>query len=215
MTDKPAPKPDTRFRRLKEKGSRDFQLACSIVDEARIGHVGFADEGQPYVVPMAVARDQHQLLLHGSVASRLMQQLASGLPCCVTITHLDGLVLARSAFNSSMHYRSLMVFGRASPVTDPDEKARCLEVLTDHLLPGRREELRASTPQEINATQVLAIPLEVFTVKISEGPPDDPARDLGAGIWAGVVPLRTVAGEPIRDPELDSAIPLPDYLGEL
>ncbi len=204
--------PDTRLRRLKEKGSRDFDLACRIIDDARIADVGFVLDGLPYVVPMALARDGERLLLHGSVASRLMKNLAGGTPCCVTVTHLDGMVLARSAFNSSMHYRSVMVFGTAQAVTDPDDKQRSFDVLTEHLLPGRLSDLRLPTRKELNATLLVALPLETLTVKVSDGPPDDPAKDLAAGIWAGVLPFHTVVGEPVPAPDLDPGIPLPDYL---
>ena len=203
---------DTRFRRLREKGSRDFATACAIIDEARICHVGFVQDDFPYVVPMAHARDGNQLLLHGSVASRLMKNLAAGFACCVTITHLDGLVLARSAFNSSMNYRSVMIFGQAHAVLEAEEKSRGLNVLTEHLAPGRLAEVRASTRKEINATTLLALPLETFTVKIGAGPPDDPHKDRLADIWAGVIPLRQVADAPIAAPDLAPGIALPGYL---
>ena len=135
-------KADTRLRRLPERGSQDLQLACDIIDEARICHVGFTLDEQPYVVPMSLGRDGEQVLLHGSVVSRLMKNLADGLPCCITITHLDGLVLARSAFNSSMNYRSLMVFGTARLISDEEEKKRGFDILVEHLLPGRLADLR-------------------------------------------------------------------------
>lgn len=212
MTNPKMPAPDTRFRRLREKGSRDFDLASRILDAARIGHVGFVLDEQPYVMPMALARDGRQLLLHGSIASRLMRHLASGLPCCITVTHLDGMVLARSAFNSSMHYRSVMVFGVARPVTGTADKERGLDLLTEHLLPGRLAELRRPTRKELNATLLLAVPIETFTVKVGDGPPGDPPKDLAARIWAGVIPFHTVTGEPQASPDLDPAIPLPEYL---
>jgi nitroimidazol reductase NimA-like FMN-containing flavoprotein (pyridoxamine 5'-phosphate oxidase superfamily) len=214
MQANPATPADTRFRRLREKGSRDFGLACRIIDAARMGHVGFTLARQPYVMPMALARDDSRLLLHGSVASRLMKNLKAGTLCCVTVTHLDGMVLARSAFNSSMHYRSVMVFGSARAITEPAEKRRCLDVLTEHLLPGRLADLRPPTRKELNATLLLSLPLETFTAKVSDGPPDDPRQDLEAGIWAGVIPFHTVPGEPQPAPDLDPAIPLPDYLRE-
>jgi nitroimidazol reductase NimA-like FMN-containing flavoprotein (pyridoxamine 5'-phosphate oxidase superfamily) len=187
--------PDTRLRRLPERGSHDFAQACAIIDAARIGHVGIVLEGQPYVLPMALGRRDRALLLHGSSASRLARSLAAGLPCCVTITHLDGLVLARSAFHSSMNYRSLMVFGRAREVTGADEKARGLNVLVDHLIPGRSAELRPATRRELNATTLLELPIETFSVKTRSGPPNDAAADLEAPVWAGVIPLAIAAGE--------------------
>ena len=208
-------RPDTRFRRLKEKGSKDYELACSVIDAAKICHVGFTMADQPYVMPMAMARDDDQLLLHGSIASRLMKNLDSGIPCCVTVTHLDGLVLARSAFNSSMHYRSVMVFGTATAVSEFDQKERGLNLLTEHLLPGRMADIRPSTKKEINATMLLKLPIETFTVKISKAPPDDPKKDLESDAWAGVVPLELKAGKPIDAPDLKPGIKLPGYVRKL
>jgi len=209
-----ANKPDMRFRRLREKGSRDFGQACEIIDTARFCHVGFVMEKQPYVVPMAHGRDEDRLLLHGSLVSRLMKNLADGLPCCVTITHLDGLVLARSAFHSSMNYRSLMVFGNAMAVTDPDEKVRGLDILTEHLAPGRLADVRKSTRKELNATTLLSLPIKQFTVKVSSSPPEDPAADVKTPIWAGVIPFTLSAGKAEPAPDMDPSIPLPAYLSK-
>ena len=205
-------KADTRLRRLPERGSQDLQLACDIIDEARICHVGFTLDEQPYVVPMSLGRDGEHILLHGSVVSRLMKNLADGLPCCVTITHLDGLVLARSAFNSSMNYRSLMVFGTARLISDEEEKKRGFDTLVEHLLPGRLADLRESTRKELNATTLLALPLETFSIKSSNGPPDDARRDVDTPIWAGVIPFELTAGEPEPAPDMVADIPLPGYL---
>jgi nitroimidazol reductase NimA-like FMN-containing flavoprotein (pyridoxamine 5'-phosphate oxidase superfamily) len=203
---------DTRLRRLPEKGSHDFELACSVLDDALICHLGFTLDDQPYVLPMACARDGDQLLIHGSVASRMMKNLADGLPCCATVTHLDGLVLARSAFHSSMNYRSVMVFGQARPITEKEQKSRGLDILVEHLIPGRLAELRESTRKELNATALLALPIKSFSVKIGSGPPDDPAADLHQPVWAGVIPITSVSGTPQAAPDLDDGIPLPDYL---
>jgi nitroimidazol reductase NimA-like FMN-containing flavoprotein (pyridoxamine 5'-phosphate oxidase superfamily) len=205
-------KPDTRFRRLPRKGSRDLALACQIVDAARVCHVGFSQGGQSYVIPMAIARDGLRILLHGSIASRAMKALASGAPCCVTVTHFDGLVLARSAFNSSMNYRCVMIFGTAVAISEIEEKARGLDVMTEHLMPGRLAEIRPSTRKELNATMLLALPIETYTVKVSNGPPDDPRKDLSAPVWAGVLPLQTKAGKPQNAPDLEMDISLPGYL---
>ena len=205
-------KADTRLRRLPERGSQDLQQACDIIDEARICHVGFTLDEQPYVVPMSLGRDGEQVLLHGSVVSRLMKNLADGLPCCITITHLDGLVLARSAFNSSMNYRSLMVFGTARLISDDEEKKRGFDILVEHLLPGRLADLRQSTRKELNATTLLALPLETFSIKSSNGPPDDAKRDVDTPIWAGVIPLELKAGEPEPAPDMVADVPLPAYL---
>jgi nitroimidazol reductase NimA-like FMN-containing flavoprotein (pyridoxamine 5'-phosphate oxidase superfamily) len=200
---------------LREKGNKDFKLACDIIDEAKVCHVGFSVNDQPYVLPMAMARDGEQLLLHGSIASRLMKSLDSGLRCCVTITHLDGLVLARSAFNSSMHYRSVMIFGTAHSVTEFAQKERGFNLLTEHLLPGRMADIRPSSRKEINATMLLSLPLDTFTVKISKAPPDDPAKDLESNAWAGVVPLQLKAGKPVAAPDLAEGIAIPAYVRKL
>ena len=203
---------DTRLRRLPERGSEDIQLARDIIDSARICHVGFTVDEQPYVVPMALGRDGDNILLHGSVVSRLITKLGEGLPCCVTVTHLDGLVLARSSFNSSMNYRSLMVFGAAIRVTGEEAKKRGLDVLVEHLAPGRLADLRGSTRKELNATTLLRLPLETFSIKTRSGPPGDAKGDLDTPIWAGVIPISLAEGEPENAPDLVDGISLPDYL---
>jgi hypothetical protein len=203
---------DTQLKRLPERGSQDFELACSIIDEAKICHVGFSVEGQPYVVPMALGRSGKQLLLHGSVVSRLLKNLADGASCCVTVTHLDGLVLARSAFHSSMNYRSLMVFGTARLVDDPEEKRQGLDALVEHLAPGRMAELRESTRKELNATSLLSLPLETFSIKSRTGPPSDATSDISTPVWAGVIPLKVTDGTPVTAPDMVHEIDLPDYL---
>jgi nitroimidazol reductase NimA-like FMN-containing flavoprotein (pyridoxamine 5'-phosphate oxidase superfamily) len=203
---------DTRLRRLPERGSHDFDLACEIIDAARIAHVGFTLEGQPYVVPMAIGRMDSNLLLHGSVVSRLITNLADGLPCCVTVTHLDGLVLARSAFHSSMNYRSAMVFGNAVATTEPDEKLAAFDALVEHLAPGRLADLRASSRKEINATTILRLPIETFSVKQRTGPPNDASYDVDLPVWAGVIPISLSEGEPVNAPDLPDGIALPEYL---
>jgi uncharacterized protein len=214
MPDIPPAAPDTRFRRLRKKGNRDFGLACDIIDAARVCHVGFCLGQQPYVLPMAHARDGASLLLHGSIASRLMKSLSNGLNCCVTVTHLDGLVVARSAFNSSMHYRSVMIFGQATALTELDDKKRALDILTEHLIPGRLAEIRASTRKELNATTLLQLPIREFTVKVSDAPPEDAAADLDAPVWAGVIPFTLKAGTPQAAPDMKTPIPLPGYLAK-
>jgi nitroimidazol reductase NimA-like FMN-containing flavoprotein (pyridoxamine 5'-phosphate oxidase superfamily) len=205
-------KADTKFKREAHLGSHDFELACDILDAGKICHVGFTLDVQPYVVPMAYARMGEQLLIHGSIASRLIKNLASGLRCCVTVTHFDGLVYARSTFNSSMNYRSVMVFGVAKPIVDTDDKRRSVQALVDHLMPGRRADLRKSTVKELNATCLLALPIETFSVKCRTGPPEDTKSDLDAQVWAGVVPLELTAGEPVDAPNILPGITRPDYL---
>ena len=205
-------KADTRFKREKKRGSHDFDLACEVLDAGKICHVGFTQDEQPYVVPMACARMGDQLLIHGSIASRMVQNLSEGLSCCATMTHLDGMVFARSTFNSSMNYRSVMVFGVAKLITDLDEKRKCVQALVDHLMPGRRADLRASTKKELNATSMLALPIETFSSKVRTGPPDDTKSDLDAQVWAGVVPLTLDCGEPVDAPDLLKGITRPSYI---
>jgi len=205
-------KADTKFKREAKRGSHDFKLACQVLDAGKICHVGFSLEEQPYVLPMSYGRLDDKLLLHGSVASRMMKNLADGLRCCVTVTHFDGLVYARSTFNSSMNYRSVMVFGTARLITDPDEKRTGIQALVDHLMPGRRADLRKSTPKELNATSLLVLPIETFSVKSRTGPPEDSKGDLDTPVWAGVVPLELTAGEPVDAPDLLPGIERPDYL---
>jgi nitroimidazol reductase NimA-like FMN-containing flavoprotein (pyridoxamine 5'-phosphate oxidase superfamily) len=207
-----AQKADTKFKREAYRGSHDFKLACECLDAGKICHVGFTLDDQPYVVPMSYARMNDQLLIHGSIASRLVKNLAAGLRCCATVTHFDGLVYARSTFNSSMNYRSVMVFGVARPIIDADEKRRCIQVLVDHLMPGRRADLRKSTIKELNATSLLALPIETFSCKCRTGPPEDSKSDLDAQVWAGVVPLTQTAGQAIDAPDLLPGIKRPDYL---
>jgi len=205
-------KADTKFKREAIRGSHDFELACQVLDAGKVCHVGFSLDEQPYVLPMSYGRLDDKLLLHGSIASRMMKNLANGLPCCVTVTHYDGLVYARSTFNSSMNYRSVMIFGNARLVTDPDEKRTGIQALVDHLMPGRRADLRKSTPKELNATSLLVLPIETFSVKVRTGPPEDSKRDLDAHVWAGVVPLKLTAGEPVDAPDLLPGIQRPRYL---
>ena len=205
-------KADTKFNREAKRGSHDFELACQVLDAGKICHVGFSLDGQPYVLPMSYGRLDDKLLLHGSVASRMMKNLADGLPCCVTVTHFDGMVYARSTFNSSMNYRSVMIFGNARLVTDPDEKRTGVQALVDHLMPGRRADLRKSTPKELNATSLLVLPIKTFSVKTRTGPPEDAKGDLDAQVWAGVVPLELTACEPVDAPNLLPGIERPDYL---
>jgi nitroimidazol reductase NimA-like FMN-containing flavoprotein (pyridoxamine 5'-phosphate oxidase superfamily) len=188
----------TRIRRLPEKAVEDVAVLHAILDAARVAHVGLVDEG-PVVVPVGCARDGDRLLLHGSSGSRLFRRLGAGADVCVTVTLLDGMVLARSAFESSMHYRCAMVFGRAAEV---DDKVAALRAMSEAWLPGRWDTLRRPTAKELAATSVLALPLTEWSVKVSDGPPDDAPEDLDAPVWAGVLPLVTSYGDPVPAPDL-------------
>ena len=197
----------TRVRRLPEKTRTDRAALDEVLDSALVAHVAIVDDGQPYALPMACARDGERLLVHGSTGSRLMRAMAAGAAVCVTVTHLDGLVLARSAFNSSMQYRSAMILGSARPVADQLEGLR---VLTEHLIPGRWDILRAPTAKELAATMVLEIPLTQWSVKISDSPPEDEPEDLDAAVWAGVIPLTVSRGAAVPAPDLRFDLPAPD-----
>jgi uncharacterized protein len=171
--------------------------------------VGIADEtGQPFVVPVAYARDGDAVLVHGSTGSRLFRSLADGAPTCLTVTLYDGLVVARSAFESSMHYRCAMVLGHATPVP-ADARPAALEAVTEHLMPGRWAEARRPTAKELAATLVLRLPIEEWSVKVSDAPPEDDPADLDLAVWAGVVPVREVLGAPQPAPDLRPGIPVP------
>jgi len=198
----------TRIRRLPEKAASTRADLEAVLDAARVAHVAFVHDGSPVNIPTACARDQDRLLLHGSSGSRMMRELAAGVPVCVTVTLLDGMVLARSAFESSMHYRSAMVFGTATPVA-AEEKVAALRAMSEAWLPGRWATLRPPTSRELAATLVLAVPLTEWSVKVSDGPPEDPAEDLDAPVWAGVLPVLTRYGEPVPAPDLRGGPPFP------
>lgn len=201
------PTPRTRLRRLPEKAVTERAALHAILDAGRVAHVGVSAPGGPFVLPMAYARDGGRVLVHGSTGSRLIRALASGVPACFTVTLLDGLVLARSAFESSMHYRSVMAFGAFTPLPDA-AKLDALRLLTEHLLPGRWEHLRPPHKRELAATALLALPLDECSVKVSAAPPDDPDEDLSWPVWAGVIPLAEVAGAPVPAPDLRTDLPL-------
>jgi hypothetical protein len=202
----------TTLRRLPKRGSFERRTVYEILDEGFVCHVGFVAGGQPFVIPTAYGRAGDELYLHGARASRMLKALAEGSDVCVTVTHVDGLVLARSAFHHSMNYRSVVVFGRARVVESEAEKTRALQAFTEHVMPGRWAEVRRPTPQELAATLVLALPLSEASAKIRTGPPVDDDDDYALPVWAGVVPLGTVAGEPEPDPRLPAGTPLPEYV---
>ncbi len=200
----------TQLGRHPERGREDRDVVNAILDEALVCHVGFVADGYPTVIPTLHARSDDTLYLHGSPASRMLQA-APGAEVCVTVTLLDGVVMARSAFNHSMNYRSVMVFGQPRVVTDAEEKAAAFHALVEHVAKGRWDDARQPTPSEMTATTVLAISLDEASAKVRSGPPIDEGGDLVLGVWAGVVPLRTVAGDPLPDPQLSPGIDVPDY----
>ena len=203
----------TTLHRVPHKEIKDREILYQILDAALVGHVGFIQDGQPFVIPVAIARDGDWLLLHGSKASRLFKTLAGGAPCAVSVTHLNALVLARSAFESSMNYRSALVLGTAVEL-EGEEKVRAFDALTDHLLPGRRPSLRPMNEQEIKQTSILRLSLEEASVKISSKFPADSEEDLSWPVWAGNIPIEHRYGTPVPDPRMTTVHPLPGYLKE-
>lgn len=199
---------ELRVRRLPDYQSWRREDLDEILDEAIVAHVGVVRDGRPVVLPFACARDGDTLLLHGSTGSGVLRA-AAGSDVCVEVTHLDGLVFARSLFESSVHYRSAVVLGVAEPL-EGEDKERALEVLSEHLLPGRSAELRASTRKELAATLVLRVPLERWSVKIGRGDAHDPEDDEPRDVWAGVVPLSLTAGVPVAAPDVTPDVPVPD-----
>jgi nitroimidazol reductase NimA-like FMN-containing flavoprotein (pyridoxamine 5'-phosphate oxidase superfamily) len=205
------PSARTQVRRLPQRGSYDRAAAHAILDEALVAHVGLATADGPVVIPMLFGRDGDRLLLHGSPASRLLRGGAKGTEMCVTVTLVDGLVLARSAFHHSMNYRSVVAFGTATPVADLDERRAALDVLVEHIVPGRTADARPPSERELRGTLVLALPLDECSVKVRTGGPKDDDEDMDLPVWAGVVPLTTVAGTPVVADDLRVDVPVPAY----
>ncbi len=201
----------TTLKRLPKRGSYDQKLVYQILDEGFICHVGFVAEDHPIVIPTGYARRNETLYIHGSQASRMLRTLSGGVDVCVTVTLIDGLVLARSAFHHSLNYRSVVIFGRALVVEDQKDKLVALRAFSDQVIAGRWDEVREPTEQELRATTVLALPLTEVSAKVRTGPPLDEEEDYALSVWAGVIPLKLLAGLPEPDPRLPAGIPVPDY----
>ena len=193
------PTPRTTVRRLKKRAVYDKAVVHAILDEGFICHVGFVVETQPYVIPTIYARHDETLYFHGAVASRTLKTVATGVDVCLTVTLMDGMVLARSAFHHSMNYRSVVVLGNARLVQDPEERMLALQVITDHAVPGRWDEVRGPNELEMKQTSVLALPLEEVSAKVRSGPPVDDDEDYSLPVWAGVVPIETHVTKPLDD----------------
>src|ERR1039457_260941 len=193
------PTPHTRVVREPQRAVYDRDAVYQILDEAFLCHVGFVADGQPYVIPTSYGRDGNVLYIHGSAASRMLRNLDLGVPVCITVTLLDGLVLARSIFNHSMNYRSVLILGKATLVDDPAEKLAALRALSEHILPHRWDDVRQPNEKELKETAVLKIPIEEFSAKLRAGPPIDDEEDYSFPTWAGVIPLETNAAKPIPD----------------
>jgi nitroimidazol reductase NimA-like FMN-containing flavoprotein (pyridoxamine 5'-phosphate oxidase superfamily) len=201
----------TKVRRLPDRGKYDSESVYGILDEAFICHVGFVVEAQPYVIPTGFARVNDTLYIHGSAASRMLRTLADGVQVCVTVTLIDGIVMARSGFHSSMNYRSVVILGRATQVEERDEKLAALAAFSEQVMPGRWRDLRETTDAELKGTLVLTLPLKEVSAKVRTGPPKDDEVDYALPLWAGVVPLKLTAGNPIDDPRLPKGIEPPGY----
>jgi len=214
MTDL-TPTARSRVKRLRERGAYDFETIAAILDAGLLCHVGYIIDAQPYVTPTAYWREGEHLYWHGSSASRMLRTLEKDVDVCFTVSHLDGLVLARSGFNHSINYRSVMLFGRANKIEDDGAKARALESFVEHLFPGRWKQLRPATTQEVKATTVLSMPIEEGSAKVRTGWPHDNEDDYSWPVWAGVVPVRTVVQSPMPDERLSAACEPPGYLADL
>ena len=201
------PPPRTRVVRESQRAVYDRDAVNQILDEAFLCHVGFAVDGQPYVIPTSYGRDGGMLYIHGSAASRMLRNLDQGVPVCITVTLLDGLVLARSIFNHSMNYRSVVILGTATLVDDPAEKLAALRALSEHIIPHRWDDSRLPNEKELKATSVLRIPITEFSAKVRVGPTVDDEEDYSFPTWAGVIPLDTTVGAPIRDERCQRELP--------
>jgi uncharacterized protein len=202
----------TILKRLPKRGSHERDTINRILDEGFICHVGFAVDGQPFVIPTGYARADDKLLIHGSQASRMLRALKTGIDACVTVTLIDGLVLARSAFHHSMNYRSVVMFGRATLIEEREAKLAALFALSEHMVPGRWDEVRGPNESELQQTTVLSMPIDEASAKIRTGPPLDDEEDYALKVWAGVLPLTMASAEPIADPRLPSDINVPNYV---
>ncbi len=206
------PSKRTRVRRIHERGRYDREAVDAVLDAGLVAHLGFVHDGQPFVIPTLYARVGDEVVLHGSSASRAIRAVGDGIPACLTVTLLDGVVLARSVFEHSMNYRSVVVLGTATAIVDPDEKRAALEALTEQLLPGRWADARQPTAKELRATGVLRMPLDEASAKIRAGGAEDgDSPDADLEVWAGHVPLVTTALDPVPDPDLRPEIPVPSY----
>ena len=212
MSQSEMPTARTRVIRESERGVYDRETVYRILDEGFLCHVGFSVDGQPFVIPTSYGRQDANLYIHGSAASRMLRQIKEGVQVCVTVTLLDGLVLARSIFNHSMNYRSVVILGKATLVDDPAEKLAALRVLSEHIIPHRWDDVRQPNERELKATSVLRLPIEEFSAKVRQGPAIDDAEDYSFPTWAGVIPLEVKVGAPINDPKLEPPREVPAYV---
>jgi nitroimidazol reductase NimA-like FMN-containing flavoprotein (pyridoxamine 5'-phosphate oxidase superfamily) len=211
MSETQMPSARTRVVREADRAVYDREAVNRVLDEGFLCHAGFVVDGQPFVIPTSYGRKGASLYIHGSAASRMLRQMKEGVQVCITVTLLDGLVLARSVFNHSMNYRSVVILGKATLVDDPAEKLAALRILSEHILPGRWVDSRRPNERELKATSVLRVPIEEFSAKVRVGPPIDDEEDYAFPTWAGVVPLEMVAGTPIDDARVLPGRGVPEY----
>ena len=204
-----------RVRQIREYARYDSEAVHAVLDAGLVSHVGFVQEGQPFVIPMIYGREGEVLYLHGARKARLVKLLGSGAPVCVNVTLLDGIVAARSAFNSSMNYRSAVVFGTGRVIEEEAENLHALEVISEHALPGRWQELRAPLERELAMTGVIAVAIESASAKVSDDPPEDEEEDYATRVWAGVVPITTTLGEPVDDGRVPNGVPVSQAIAAL
>ena len=202
----------TKLKRISKRGNFERETIYQILDEAFICHVGFTVDEKPFVIPTSYARIEDNLMIHGSAASRMLKNLKAEIEVCVTVTILDGLVLARSAFHHSMNYRSVVIFGKAKLIDDEQEKFAALKAFTEHIIPNRWAEIRPPSPNELKGTMVLSIALNEASAKIRVGNPVDDEEDYELNVWAGVIPLNLAVGKPIADDRLKEGIDVPDHV---
>ena len=202
----------TKLKRISKRGNFERETIYQILDEAFICHVGFTVDEKPFVIPTSYARIEDNLMIHGSVASRMLRNLKAEIEVCITVTIIDGLVLARSAFHHSMNYRSVVIFGKAKLIADEQEKFTALKAFTEHIIPNRWAEIRPPSPNELKGTMVLSIALNEASAKIRVGNPVDDEEDYELNVWAGVIPLNLAVGKPIADDRLKEGIDVPDHV---
>jgi uncharacterized protein len=204
-----------RVRRSPKKGRYDREMIGAILDRALVAHVAFVEQGEPVCIPMLFARIDEKLYIHGSRASRTMRLLAGGAPACLTVTLLEGLVLARSAFEHSANYESVVAFGHFQPIEDPEERLAALAGFTNKLIPGRWDEVRAPNAKELKGTMILAMEIEQASAKVRSGPPDDDSEDAALDVWAGEIPIDTTFGQPVASPGLRADIGIGSSIRDL
>ena len=202
----------TQVHRLPKRGVYDREAVYRILDDGLVCHVGFVADGKPVVIPTGYGRADDMLYIHGATASRMFRALGKGVDICITVTLVDGLVLARSAFHHSMNYRSVVIFGKVTLLEDPAAKREALRTFTEHVMPGRWDEIRQPSEKELQVTTVLAVPLEEVSAKVRTGPPIDDEEDYALPVWAGVLPFEVTPGPPLADDRLPKEIPVPEYV---